>query len=80
MRNSKITHLQKCRMATKLRQLLTVVVTSSPVPSNPATATLHAVFASLELVRNLNRCPKLIQFDGPQAHASNVMAPAVLPG
>jgi len=50
----------------RLRDLLTVVVVSSPVPSNPDTTTLRAVFASLALVRGLPRCPKLVQFDGPQ--------------
>ena len=45
---------------------LTIVVCSSPVPSNPDTSTLRAVMASLALVPNLPHCAKVIQFDGPQ--------------
>ena len=51
----------------QVSRLLTIVVCSSPVPSNPDTTTLRAVFASLRLVRGLPRCPKLVHFDGPQA-------------
>ena len=47
--------------------LLTIVVSSSPVPSNPDTSTLRAGFESLRLVPGLPSCAKLIQFDGPQA-------------
>lgn len=46
--------------------LLTIVVTSSPVPSNPDTSTMQAVFRSFALVPGLLRCPKIIQLDGPQ--------------
>ena len=45
---------------------LTIVVCSSPVPSNPETRTLRAVFTSLALVPALTRCPKVLHFDGPQ--------------
>ena len=45
---------------------LTIVICSSPVPSNPETATLRAGLASLAIVPGLLRSPKLIQFDGPQ--------------
>lgn len=45
---------------------LTVVVVSSPVPSNPSTATLQAVFRSFSLVDGLPHCRKLVQLDGPQ--------------
>ena len=47
-------------------RLLTIVVCSSPVPSNPDTGTLRASFESLRVVPGLLRAPKLIQFDGPQ--------------
>lgn len=47
--------------------LLTVLVCSSPVPSNPQTDTLRAVFRSLRLTRGLVHCAKLVQLDGPQA-------------
>lgn len=47
-------------------RLLTIVISSSPVPSNPDTATLQAVVASLAIVPELPRCAKVIQFDGPQ--------------
>lgn len=48
-------------------QLLTVVVCSSPVPSNPQTDTLRATFRSLHRVTGLSSCPKVIHLDGPQA-------------
>lgn len=48
------------------QELLTVVVCSSPVPSNPDTSVLRAVFASLSIVAGLSQCPKIIQLDGPQ--------------
>jgi len=47
-------------------QQLTIVVPSSPVPSNPATATLRTVFGSFALVPGLSRVSKIVQFDGPQ--------------
>ena len=47
-------------------RLLTIVVCSSPVPSNPQTHTLRAVFRSLRLVSGLPKCPKIVQLDGPQ--------------
>jgi hypothetical protein len=47
--------------------LLTVIVCSSPVPSNPETLTIRAVFRSLRLAPGLTSCAKIIQFDGPQA-------------
>ena len=46
--------------------LLTIVVTSSPVPSNPDTSTMRAVFHSFSIVPALSPCPKIIHFDGPQ--------------
>jgi len=52
--------------ASDASQLLTVVVCSSPVPSNPQTATLQAVLRSLRRVVGLPRCQKVIQLDGPQ--------------
>ena len=45
---------------------LTIVVCSSPVPSNPQTHTLQEIFASLKVVPELNGCPKILHFDGPQ--------------
>ena len=48
----------------KLWQLLTIIVASSPVPSNPDTSTLRAVFASFRTVTDLASCPKVMQFDG----------------
>lgn len=47
-------------------RLLTIVVVSSPVPSNPDTSVLRAVFAAYSRVDGLQRARKLIQFDGPQ--------------
>ena len=47
-------------------RLLTVVICSSPVPSNPDTRTLHGVFTSLAIVPALTRCAKVIQLDGAQ--------------
>ena len=47
-------------------RLLTVVVCSSPVPSNPQTDTLRAVFRSLRLAAGLAASPKIIHLDGPQ--------------
>lgn len=49
---------------------LTIVVPTSPVQSNPSTATLRAVFASFALVPELPRSAKLVQFDGPQRELS----------
>ena len=45
---------------------LTIIVCSSPVPSNPQTRTLRAVFSSLSLVPALTHCPKVLHLDGPQ--------------
>ena len=50
----------------KLWQLLTVVVATSPVPSNPDTSTLKAVFASFKTVPDMAHCRKIMQFDGAQ--------------
>ena len=51
---------------TIVRELLTVVVCSSPVPSNPQTDTLRMVFRSLRLADGLTHAAKVIHFDGPQ--------------
>ena len=51
---------------TDVSSLLTIVVTSSPVPSNPDTSTIRAVFRSFALVPSLVSCPKIIHLDGPQ--------------
>ena len=61
--------LQTAHMASSTpswTRLLTIVVSSSPVPSNPDTTTLQAGFRSLAIVPGLSRCAKIIQFDGPQ--------------
>lgn len=54
------------RNGTHWWKALTILIPSSPVPSNPSTATLRAMFASFALVPNLPRASKLIQFDGTQ--------------
>ena len=46
--------------------LLTVVIVTSPVPSNPDTSVLRAVFAAYSRVEGLQRTRKIIHFDGPQ--------------
>jgi hypothetical protein len=43
---------------------LTVIVTTSPVPSNPSTHMLQAVVESMALVPGLTSCRKLIVCDG----------------
>ena len=48
-------------------RLLTIIVSSSPVPSNPDTTTLQAGFRSLAITPGLPQCAKIIQFDGPQS-------------
>ena len=53
--------------ASYVSDLLTVVVCSSPVPSNPETQTIRAVFHSLSRATGLAGCAKIIHFDGPQA-------------
>ena len=45
---------------------LTIVVCSSPVPSNPSTAILQRAFASFATVPDLPRARKLLHLDGPQ--------------
>ena len=47
-------------------RLLTVVIVTSPVPSNPDTSVLRAVFAAYSRVEGMQRARKLIHFDGPQ--------------
>ena len=47
-------------------RLLTVVIVTSPVPSNPDTSVLRTVFAAYSRVEGLQRTRKLIHFDGPQ--------------
>ena len=47
-------------------RLLTVVIVTSPVPSNPDTSVLRAVFAAYSRVEGLLRARKVIHFDGPQ--------------
>ena len=47
-------------------KLLTLVVCSSPVPSNPDTSVLRAVFASFRIVSGLPACAKVLQLDGVQ--------------
>eukprot|EP00967_Tisochrysis_lutea_P076070 scaffold102724_cov29-Tisochrysis_lutea.AAC.4 len=49
---------------------LTVVVPTSPVPSNPSTEVLEAVFGSFGIVPRLVDAPKLVQLDGAQEELS----------
>ena len=51
-------------------RLLTVVIVTSPVPANPYTSVLRAVFAAYSRVEGLQRAQKLIHFDGPQPSLS----------
>ena len=55
---------------------LTVVVCSSPVPSNPQTRTLRAVFASLAHVPELVNTAKILHFDGVQPLLSHARVQA----
>ena len=45
---------------------LTILIVTSPVPANPDTTVLRAVFAAYARVDGLPRARKIIQFDGPQ--------------
>ncbi|CAE7897513.1 unnamed protein product [Symbiodinium sp. KB8] len=54
---------------------LSVIVTTSPVPSNPSTEMLDRVLASMQLVPGLGSAPKIIVCDGckcvPPGHKTN---------
>ena len=50
--------------AATLPQWLTVVMTTSPVTSNPSTALIEEVVASMQQVEHLDKCPKLVICDG----------------
>lgn len=50
--------------ASQTAQRLTVVVTTSPVPSNPSTMMLEAVLASFKRVPGLAECPLVVVCDG----------------
>ena len=52
------------RRPTSIEALLTVVITSSPVRSNPSTRMLLECLASLDTNGGLSRCRKLIMCDG----------------
>lgn len=54
-----------------LREWLTVVMTTSPVVSNPETALIEEVAASFKLVEHLASCPKLIMCDGYKVKEKN---------
>ena len=43
---------------------ISVVVTTSPVPSNPSTDLLERVLKSFDLIPGLQRAPKIIVCDG----------------
>ncbi len=45
--------------------MITTVVTSSPVPSNPQTRTLKHLFQSLRLVPTIHQAPKILHLDAP---------------
>jgi hypothetical protein len=47
-----------------LRDRLTVVVTTSPVPSNPSTAMIEELFQSFAMCPGLSACRKIIVCDG----------------
>ncbi|OQR97920.1 hypothetical protein ACHHYP_09436 [Achlya hypogyna] len=47
-----------------LRELLTVVFTTSPIPSNPSTVIVEEVLASFSRVPDLARCNVVLTFDG----------------
>ena len=44
--------------------LLTVIVTTSPIPSMPSTALLEALISSWELTPALRDCAKIVMCDG----------------
>ena len=47
-----------------LHQLLTVVITTSPISTHPSTAMLEEVVGSFALVPGLRSCPTVVVFDG----------------
>ena len=47
-----------------LSQLLTVVITTSPISTHPSTAMLEEVVGSFALVPGLRSCPTVVVFDG----------------
>ncbi|KAF0747146.1 hypothetical protein AaE_007843 [Aphanomyces astaci] len=51
-------------MATSLRDLVTVIVTTSAIPSNPSTSVLEDVLTSFSFVPGLNSCDTILTCDG----------------
>ena len=47
-----------------LHQLLTVIITTSPISTHPSTAMLEEVVGSFALVPGLRSCPTVVVFDG----------------
>ena len=47
-----------------LHQLLTVIITTSPVKSNPSTEMIDAVRESFKLIEGLWKCPQIVVADG----------------
>jgi len=63
----------------ELAALLTVVLVTSPTPSNPSTALLELVLGSLALVPGLCACRKIIVCDGYRELAARSAAPEAAP-
>jgi len=47
-----------------LHELLTIVFTTSAIPSNPSTTVIETVLQSFQFVPDLNRCNVVVVFDG----------------
>ena len=67
-----------------LSQLLTVVITTSPISTHPSTAMLEEVVGSFALVPGLRSCPTVVVFDGykvkdqPRYRSGAPRAPSVV--
>lgn len=55
----------------QLSDQLTIVITSSAIPSNPSTAVLEVVLNGFHCVPGLNSCPIVLVFDGYLISASS---------
>jgi hypothetical protein len=47
-----------------LHDVLSVIVTTSPVPHNPSTEMIERTFESFKYAEGVNDCPKIIVCDG----------------
>ena len=63
-------HSMALNTADHLNEQLTVVITSSPVPSHPSDQLLEVVLRSFSLVPGLCGCRTLVVCDGCRAHAA----------